>query len=120
MRTPSPVAAPVSERIPDVSERVAERSDGDWEVAPDGRVHVHKSKFGPAGSRMLKAFRVKPTLTVKLDALGSEVWQLLDGRRRVADVLAELRRRHPDEEDLPARLGKFLSTMVSNDLVRLR
>ncbi len=110
----------MSERIPDVSARIAERADVPWSTAEDGRVQVQKSKFGPAGSRLLKAFRVPPVLTVKLDALGSELWTLMDGKRTVADLLAALHETHPDEADLPARLGKFLSTMVSNDLVQLR
>ncbi len=109
----------MSERIPDVSARIAQRADVPWTVLADGRVQVTKSKFGPAGSKLLKAFKVPPTLTVKLDVLGSELWQLMDGKHTVAELLASLQKTHPDESELPARLGKFLSTMVSNDLVKL-
>lgn len=108
------------ERIADVSARTPERADVGWAVEADGRVRVEKRKFGAAGSRLLRAFRVRDTLTVRLDPLGSEVWGLLDGRRTVADVLALLQEAHPDEDDLATRLGTFLGTMVSNDLVRLR
>lgn len=111
-----PTALP--QRIPDVSQRRATRADVEWEELPDGRIAVHKRKFGPAASKVLEAFKVPPTLTVKLDTVGSDVWRLLDGRT-VGDVLHELQLRHPDEEDLPERLGKYLSTMVSNELVTL-
>lgn len=116
--TPRTLAPAVPERIPDVSHRTATRADVEWEELPDGRVAIRKDKFGPAASRLLQAFRVPPTLTVHLDTLGSDAWRLMDGRS-VADILAELRRSHPREDDLPRRLGKYLSTLVSNDLVRL-
>lgn len=113
-----PVHDTVPQRIPDVSHCTATRADVSWEELADGRVAVSKKKFGPAASRLLQALRMPPTLTVKLDTVGSDVWRLMDGRS-VAQILEELRRLHPEEEDLPERLGQYLSTMVSNELVRL-
>jgi hypothetical protein len=89
-----------------------------WEAGPDGRVHLRRRKFGPVGTAVLRAFRIRPDLTVQLDAIGSEVWQLLDGRT-VAAVLQALQERHPDEEDLPERLGHYLSVLASNRFIRL-
>lgn len=118
--TPARLPGAVRESIPDVSRRVAERADVAWSAGADGLVHVERRKFGAAGSRLLGLFGVKPTLTVHLDALGSEVWKLLDGRRTVGEVLEALRAGHPDEDGLPERLGVFLGRAVSNGLVRLR
>ncbi len=107
------------ERISDVSKRTPHRADVPWEVLPDGRVAITKRKFGAAASKLLAAFKVPPTLTLKLDGLGSEAWKLMDGKRTVGDVASALLAAHPDESDVPARLGQYLSTLVSNDLVRL-
>jgi hypothetical protein len=109
------------ERIPDASRQVAEPAD-DVEAATDahGLVTVQRRRFGPVRGLLGKPFGVKPEFTIRLDRLGSQAWGLLDGRRTVGEVHAELARALPEEKDLPARLGKFLSAMVSHRMVRLR
>lgn len=110
----------MTQRIPDASDRVPERADVAWRVDEAGRVRIERRRSGAAGSRVLRALRVRDTLTVRLDPLGSEAWSLLDGRRTTGEVLEVLREAHPDEDDLAARLGAFLGRMVGNGLVRLR
>ncbi len=106
--------------IPDVSKRIVLRGDDvSWDEAEDGRVTLRRRKFGRVGTGVLKTFRVPPDLTVHLDAVGSEAWRLMDGRRTVGEVLQGLQVRFPDEENLGERLGKYLGTLVSNGLVRL-
>jgi hypothetical protein len=106
------------ERIPDASRAVPRR--GEVEARDEvGLTVLVRRRFGPARRRMLKAFRVEPDLTVRLDALGTAVWGLIDGRRTVADIKRELDARFPGEADLAPRLGKFLGAMVSRELVLL-
>lgn len=107
-------------RAADVATRVAERADVAWEEDPEGRVVVRRRKFGPVGSAVLRLVRIQPTLTVRLDAMGSEVWRLLDGTRTVAAVLAELQSEFPGEPDLADRLGQYLSSLAGNRLIRFR
>lgn len=109
------------ERIPDASRQVAEPSD-DVVATTDahGLVTVQRRRFGPLRGLLGKPFGVKPEFTICLDRLGSQAWALLDGTRTIGEVHAELARRLPEEKDLPARLGKFLSAMVSHHMVRLR
>lgn len=109
------------ERIPDASRQVAEPAP-DVRASTDerGLVTVRRRRFGPVRGLLARAAGVSPEFTVKLDALGSEAWRLLDGRRTVGEVHAELVRRLPGEKDLAARLGKFLSAMASHAMVRLR
>lgn len=109
----------VARRIPDASDRVATRADVDWEEDPYGRVEIRRRRFGKARAKVLRAVRVRPTLTVRLDPLASDVWRLLDGRRTVGEVLAELRRLHPDEDALARRLSDCLSTLASRGLVEI-
>ncbi|MFO1535799.1 MAG: PqqD family protein [Thermoplasmatota archaeon] len=54
-----------------------------------------------------------------MDALGTAVWNLINGSRTVAQIHAELERTFPGEADLAPRLGTFLGAMVSRELVRL-
>ena len=114
--------AAVGERIADVSRRVAVPVDGvaTEEDPASGRLTVRRRRFGAVRARMAAAAGVPPDLTVHLDPLGSAAWRLLDGRRTVGEVRAELARLHPEERDVGTRLGKFLGTMVSNGFVELR
>lgn len=109
------------ERIPDASRQVAEPAD-DVVAMTDahGLVTVQRRRFGPVRGLLGKPFGVKPEFTIHLDRLGTQAWGLLDGKRTIGEVHVELARRLPEEKDLPARLGKFLSAMVSHRMVRLR
>lgn len=109
----------MTETIPDVSRFVAHRGVDDWSES-GGKVTVRRRRFGPVRGAILRLFGIPPVFTVHLDPLGSEVWLLLDGVRTVADVRAALQQTHPGEEDLGARLGKFLGAMVSRRMVVLR
>lgn len=109
------------ERIPDASRQVVEPADGVVaEASANGLLTLRRRRFGAVRAAIGKGFGVKPEFTVHLDPLGSEAWGLLDGRRTVGEVHAELHRRRPDERDLPARLGKFLSAVLSHKMARLR
>lgn len=109
------------ERIADASRQVAVPAEG-VEATTDahGHVTVRRRRFGAVRSVLAKPFGVAPDFTVRLDSLGSEAWGLLDGRRTVGEVHAELLRRRPDEPDLAARLGKFLGAMASHKMIDLR
>lgn len=112
----------VGERIADVSQRVAAVAEGvSVEEDPaSGRLTVRRRRFGALRARMAAAAGVPADFTVHLDPLGSAAWRLLDGRRTVGEVRAELARLHPDERDIGPRLGKFVGTMVSNGFIELR
>lgn len=111
----------MGERIADVSQRVAEQAeDVRAELGADGRLTLRRRRFGAVKAKLVGAAGVPADLTVHLDPLGTAAWQLIDGRRRVGDIRAELGRTHPGEPDLGPRLGKFLGAMVSNGFVRLR
>lgn len=105
---------------PDLSTRVPlPREEVEVRSGADGHIALRRRKMGPVRSWILRLFRVDPFLTLHLDALGSEVWGLLDGHRSAREVLGVLVQRHPDEPDLAPRLGTYLSTLVRNRLIRL-
>lgn len=106
------------ERIPDASRAVPRHGDVEARVENE-RVVLVRHRFGPVRRGLLRAFRVEPDLTVRLDELGTAVWGLIDGRRTVAQIKVELDARFPGQADLAPRLGKFLGAMVSRELVLL-
>lgn len=108
----------MSERIPDVSARIVTRATEQWTTNEYGRVIITKRKFGAFGTRMLKLFRIPGDMVLTLDPIASHAWNNMDGRT-VADVLIALEKEFPDQEGLSNRLGQFLGTLVSNDLVGL-
>lgn len=111
----------MGERIADVSRRVAGHGDGvTWQRGADGRVTVRRQRFGAVRAQLAGLIGEPADFTVRLDPLGSAAWLLIDGRRTVADLRAELQRTYPDQPDLTARLGKFIGTMVSHGMLRLR
>jgi hypothetical protein len=110
----------VAERIADASRLVPERADVETEEGPDGRLTLRRRRFGAVRGALVGLAGVPRDFTVHLDGLGSAAWRLVDGRRTVGEVRAELQRSHPQEPDLPARLGKFLGTMASHGMLRLR
>ncbi len=78
----------------------------DWEEMEDGQIVVLVPKFGdhPLG-RWLMARLAKPYLRLKLDEVGSFVWQRCNGMNSVRDIAADLERRfgekvHPTEDRL--------------------
>lgn len=97
--------------------RVRRADDARWEEV-DGRVVLVVPKFGAAGTRLLRLFRLSPTARLRLDAMGSAAWVACDGRT-VGDVLGDLRTRFPGEHDLERRLGLFVSQLVDRGLLVL-
>lgn len=112
--------ARVGERIADVSRRVVQQGAGvTWGQGADGRVTVRRRRYGAVRAKLVGLLGEPADFTVRLDPLGSAAWLLIDGRRTVGELRVELQRSHPLEPDIAARLGKFVGTMVSHDMVRL-
>ena len=102
-----------------MSRRVVEQGDGKVRTE-EGRIVLVKRRFGPFRRRIVRLFGAQPDLTVRLDALGTSVWGLIDGKRTVGEIHKQLGAQFPDQQDLGPRLGKFMGSMVSRDLVKLR
>ncbi|MGB1585532.1 MAG: PqqD family protein [Thermoplasmatota archaeon] len=84
-----------------------------------GLVVLRKQKMGRFGTGLLRLFRIDPEMTIRLDAVGSDVWRLMDGRT-CAEMLDTLQERHPDATDLPARLGRYVGALVGYELVSIQ
>ena len=73
---------------------------------------------GRMGRGFCKLIGVKPQFNVNLDAYGSFVWLLVDGKTTVRDLAVEVGTRFGDKvEPLYGRLAHFLSLLERNRLV---
>jgi hypothetical protein len=79
----------------------------------DGCVAILVPKFG---GRILAKWLMprlrRPDFRVRLDALGSFVWERSDGTRTAREILAEVAARFPDLADPAARLALFLGQLA--------
>lgn len=108
------------ERIVDASRQVARPAAGvQAELGATGLLTLRRTRWGPLRRGVARLLRVPTVFTVHLDALGTQAWGLLDGRRTVGEVRTELARLRPGEADLTPRLGKFLSAMASHRMIEL-
>ena len=85
-----------------------------------GTVRLLVPRFRASWLQWLQKRLRKPHIKVKLDEIGSAVWQLIDGKRMVVEIGEELERHfgekiHPTNE----RLGFFFSHLRRNKFVEL-
>jgi hypothetical protein len=89
------------------------------EARPDGTVDVLLPRYGNnAAGRLLKMILSKAPVRVKLDGVGTSVWNLCDGRRSVQDIGTSLHREFGEGiEPVYERLEQFLAQMLKADLI---
>ena len=92
-----------------------------FEVGADGLVAIVVPRFT---NRLLVKFLVPrlraPDYRVRLDAIGSFVWQQCDGSATVETIVERVRARFGDDADAAlARTTQFVRTLVKGNLVTL-
>jgi hypothetical protein len=71
--------------------------------------------------RLFLPRRRKPTVQVRLDAMGSFVWGRCDGARNVSQIAADLADRFgPDVHPAPERLAAFIGQLRRQGFIDLR
>jgi hypothetical protein len=108
------------ERIPDVSQRVAERGNVAQETDEFGRVTLSRQRFGGLRAKIAGWFGASRDFTIHLDPLATAAWNLIDGRRTVGEIRVALVQQFPNEKDIGVRLGKFIGVLVSHQMLVLR
>jgi hypothetical protein len=85
-----------------------------WEINPDTHfVIIKKPKFSnPLLKKYLLPKLKKPEYSVKLDKIGTFVWQHIDGKRNFGEI-AKLMREELGEsaEPIEDRLGQFINSL---------
>ena len=102
----------VTRPAPNLLEMIPRR-EREWAAGEDGRIRILVPRFGqnPLGRR-LAAWIGRPHIPVRLDIIGSAIWQACDGTSTVDQIARHLETRF-GEEVAPAldRLARFLSEL---------
>lgn len=92
----------------------------EWETTEEGRVQILIPKFGknPVGAWIGRRLR-KPYIKIRLDEIGSAVWNACDGQNAVRQIAAMLENQFGDEIK-PAydRLSEFFKQLEYNKFIR--
>ena len=92
----------------------------EWSSGEDGRVVLVRPRpttAGLKGTVDLITWWLSPR-KVRLDALGSAAWRLIDGRTTVAEIADALAARH-EAEDAPGRAAFFVRLLVREGYLEL-
>jgi hypothetical protein len=94
----------------------------DHDLDDDGLVTVLQPKFrGAILGRLLQPRLVKPFIRVRLDEVGSAIWETCDGQTKVAEIAEILADRWGDDFDPGhTRLALFLRTMEQHGFIVYR
>jgi hypothetical protein len=92
-----------------------------WESSDEGRVTLFVPRFrGTFGRRWVQPMLKRPDMRVRLDELGSFVWNRCDGATSVGEIGEEMTRRFGHEpDDAYRRLGAFIRTLARDRFVLL-
>lgn len=99
----------MAEPVRNLLEMVPERNR-EWRLGADGAVRVLEPRFGASRlGRWLAGRLGAAPIEVRLDSLGTAVWEACDGTTTVGEMLARLRQRFgPALEPADERLARFL------------
>lgn len=90
------------------------------EKADDGCLVLVYERFPKAWLAKLFARWYSPQIHVPLESFGTEVWQLIDGKRTTEEVIHEVAIQHPDEENFPQRLAMYISKLHQDGFILLQ
>ena len=113
----------VKPRLPTQEEFLAyrpQRCDFEWYVDDDQKVVIKVPKFERnIGKKVCKMLKKGDTFNARMDEIGSLVWQNIDGKRTVQDVLHLLEKKFPDQKNIDQRLILFLQQMYHLNYLNL-
>ena len=102
-------------RLPTKDEFLAlrpQRCDFEWYIDDDNKVVIKVPKFQrDIGKKVCKVLKKENTFDARMDDIGSLVWQYIDGRKTVQDVLNQLIKTFPGQKNIDNRLILFLQQM---------
>ena len=71
----------------------------------------------PFLQRMLTPASKSRDLHIRLDANGTAVWELIDGKRTVGDISDSLADHFAHKADYPLRVAEFIRTLEAQGLI---
>lgn len=94
--------------------------DRPWRIKEDGRVEIDMENKGFYHSIAQKFFK-KPRIShIALDSHGSVIWQNLDGRHSVMDIVRIMESSFPDEKDrMLDRVVTYMATLQRSGFITM-
>ena len=93
-------------------------------LLPEDQVVLLVEKFKNRNIAHFMLGRKSPHFRIRLDALGSAVWLLIDGGKQVTEIIAELNKRWidaPEKKDhLEERLAGFMGQLYDNRYISFK
>lgn len=97
------------------------RSDRPWRVMDDGMVEIDMENKGFYHSIAQKFFRKPRVSHIALDQYGSVVWQNIDGKNNVLDIVRIMEREFPEEKKrMLDRVVTYMATLQNNGFIQMR
>ncbi|MHB2148882.1 PqqD family protein [Calditrichota bacterium LG25] len=93
----------------------------EWKIEEESqRVIILRPKYiSKWAQKLTKPFTGESFFKIKLDALGSQVWQYCDGAHSVEEILHILQKKFPEEEDLDKRFVLFIKQLYREKFINL-
>ena len=93
-----------------------------WETTEEGKVVVLVPKFkNPFLAKWILPFLAKPFFRIKLDDIGSLIWQQCDGATPISTIAETLRAKFGEAVDpVDERINKFLNHLERGDLLSVK
>ena len=84
------------------------------------RIIIKRPKYlSKWAQTLLGPFTGKSYFKIKLDDIGSQVWQLCDGQRTVGEIFKQLEQILPEEQDLKGRFTIFIKQLTRQKFLLL-
>lgn len=95
------------------------KRNAEWEMTDEGKIVVLVPKFrNPFLVKWLLPYLAKPFFRIKLDDVGTLIWQQSDGATPVSSIAESLQRKFgASVEPVDARINHFLRQLERGDLV---
>lgn len=93
-----------------------------WETTEEGKVVVLVPKFKNAFlSKWIVPHLAKPYFRIKLDDIGSAIWQQCDGATPISTIAESLKNKFGNAVDpVEERINKFLNHLERGDLLLVK
>ena len=96
------------------------REDRPWRVKEDGIVEIDMENKGFYHFIAQKFFRKPRVSHISLDRYGSVVWQSIDGKNTVLDVIHIMEKEFPNEKDrMLDRVVTYLATLQRSGFISM-
>lgn len=89
------------------------------EIDANGIVTILFPKFlNSFAKKYFNPLLKSPCVRVKLDALGSATWLMMDGKKNVREIAVELAKKFDDSQDsFEERVSKFVSLLYAQKMI---